>query len=259
MPGFLAAAAPVLGAAVSGLFGSFNSSKANKFNKRMDNTKIQRTVRDAKAAGINPLTAIGAGTGSSHPTAAVSPTPAFGDAFAQSANALSNNKQIAAQMDLLKAQTKGQEIDNQLRLMQLKTASHYNKTVRPSLVVSPSVSASNNRPVRSELAGNGHNDVDAPRHTTNFGPVPVERRPGSSGKEAEQAEAAYGGLFGEAAGLTNLGADFYYTHREKALAYLYDLKTNAAYRAYQRYKMRSSRPRPKPGWAEDKFGRFHID
>lgn len=62
------------GSAVSGLFGQSSANEQMKFQREMSNTSLQRMVADARAAGINPLFAIGQG-GASTPSGASASMP----------------------------------------------------------------------------------------------------------------------------------------------------------------------------------------
>ena len=56
IPG-LKAAAPLLGAGVSGLFGTRQANKQMSFQREMSNTSYQRAMADMKKAGLTPILA----------------------------------------------------------------------------------------------------------------------------------------------------------------------------------------------------------
>ncbi len=86
MPLPWAAAAPIIGGAVSALGGYFTGKSQQRFAERMSSTAHQREVADLRAAGLNPILSATGGAGASTPTPNI---PHIGKSAATAAQASS--------------------------------------------------------------------------------------------------------------------------------------------------------------------------
>ena len=120
---WIQALAPVVGGAID----RSNNNAIAERNRRASATRIQTTVKDAKAAGINPLTAIGAGAANTTYQQPQQVGSSFGSSLSQAADALASAQPdpIAKQTSLeqlngMKANNKLTEIEIQIKLEQLR-------------------------------------------------------------------------------------------------------------------------------------------
>lgn len=95
----LAAAAPIIGAGLSGLFGRSSAKKSIGFQREMAQNAHQYEVEDLRKAGLNPILSGTGGRGASASGGAMPSTPDFASAFAMSAK-------LAAEVANIKANTK---------------------------------------------------------------------------------------------------------------------------------------------------------
>ena len=103
---------PMIASALIGAAGSVYSSYRNKRNQEKaisrnearEDTKIQRTVDQAKAAGIHPLAALGASPSYSSPSVVDTTGSAIGDGIARTIQAKAQQPQKNLQQQLMKAQ-----------------------------------------------------------------------------------------------------------------------------------------------------------
>ena len=99
--------AALIGAA-SGVYQSHrnkrNQEKSIARNEQREDTKIQRTVDQAKAAGIHPLAALGASPSYSSPSVVDTTGSAIGDGIARTIQAKAQVPQQNLQQQLMKAQ-----------------------------------------------------------------------------------------------------------------------------------------------------------
>ena len=93
----LTAAAPIIGGALSGLFGRSSAKKSISFQREMAKNAHQYEVADLRAAGLNPILS---GTGGSGARASGGAMPATPD-FASSAI---SSMRLKSEIDLLNAQ-----------------------------------------------------------------------------------------------------------------------------------------------------------
>ncbi len=81
-----------------------NQEKSIARNEAREDSKIQRTVEQAKAAGLHPLAALGASPSYSSPSVVDTTGSAIGDGIARTIQARQNKPQENLQRELMKAQ-----------------------------------------------------------------------------------------------------------------------------------------------------------
>lgn len=92
----LAAAAPIIGAGVSGLFGRSSAKKSISFQREMAQNAHQYEVDDLRKAGLNPILSGTGGRGASASGGAMPTTPDFAGAAAASAKMVAEIANIKA-------------------------------------------------------------------------------------------------------------------------------------------------------------------
>ena len=119
---WIQALAPVVGGAID----RSNNNAIAERNRKASATRIQTTVKDAKAAGINPLTAIGAGAANTTYQQPQQVGSSFGSSLSQAADALASAqpdpiaKQTALeQLNQMKANNKLTELEIQIKQQEL--------------------------------------------------------------------------------------------------------------------------------------------
>ncbi len=133
--------APMVTSALIGAAGSVYSSHRNKRNQEKaisrnearEDTKIQRTVDQAKAAGIHPLAALGASPSYSSPSVVDTTGSAIGDGIARTIQAKAQKPQQDLQQQLMKAQ-----LDEATSRTQLSRAQAF-RTLNP-MAIPPEIS-----------------------------------------------------------------------------------------------------------------------
>lgn len=130
-------------AAASHEMGKKEAAVTRQWQKMMSDTAIRRSVADMKAAGLNPLLAINAGGGASSPPGAMAQAPnmaGVGSAMGGGAEiqkyrdggkylldqqgwkTKDERTEIAGKVNLLKSQTRGQQIHNEIELTKVPGA-----------------------------------------------------------------------------------------------------------------------------------------
>lgn len=120
--GILGGIGSVIGA-VGGIWGTKKTNKTNKklaaqqmaFEERMSNTALQRGMKDAKAAGINPMYVFGNGYSASTPTGTTAQQVNEGDSW------LGINEAMTAYQKLLNSKKEGELLDSQNKKTKAET------------------------------------------------------------------------------------------------------------------------------------------
>lgn len=155
-----AAAAPVIGSVVSGLFAKSGQAKANEantamareqmaFQERMSSTAHQREVKDLLAAGLNPILSGTGGAGSSTPSGAMPNIQSENEGFGGLGQAASSAIQaMNMRQELKNAQKTWELLESQRR----KTSNEADIAGRESVI----------RGVEQKIAENfGENSAEA--------------------------------------------------------------------------------------------------
>lgn len=95
MGGFVSAGASLM----SAVMGQSEAKKQRSFIREMENTRYQRTMKDMKLAGLNPLLAYKQGAGSTSP-GGIAQVPDLGAAFSKGVGAAASAADVEQKRDL---------------------------------------------------------------------------------------------------------------------------------------------------------------